>query len=86
MGYWYYGILGILNLGALLIMGWDKRQAGLSKRRVAERTLWIWSGVGGSLGIIAGMWLWRHKTQKPSFYLVVYGIILVQLVLLWWLR
>lgn len=86
MAYWYYGILGILNLGALLAMGWDKRQARLGRRRIAERTLWAWSGIGGSLGIIAGMWWWRHKNRKPSFYLVAYGIVLVQLVLLGWLR
>lgn len=79
--------LGILNLGSFLAMGWDKRQARLGKRRIAERTLWGWGLLGGSLGVVAGMWCWRHKTQKASFYGVVYLTLAAQAALLfWWLR
>lgn len=75
-------LLGLLNLGTLVLMAWDKRQAKLNKQRIAERTFWGWSAVGGSLGVVAGMWLWQHKTQKPSFYGGIYLILLVQVVLL----
>ena len=82
---WSYWALLALNVGAFVAMGIDKGRARRGRGRIAERTLWGWGLLGGSLGLIAGMWCWRHKTQKPSFYGVVYGTALAQMGLFGWL-
>lgn len=53
----------------LLLMAYDKRQAVQGRRRVAERTLLTVALIGGTPGVLAGMWLMRHKTRKPLFRL-----------------
>ena len=81
-----FGVLIVLlNLGTFLAMGWDKHKAKEQAYRIAERTFWIWALLGGSIGVVLGMQVWRHKTQKGSFYWPVYLILLLQVVLLgWW--
>lgn len=61
----------VLNLIALVIMGYDKAQAKKGRRRIAERTLFTIAAAGGAPGIWMGMRKWRHKTKHKSF---VYGI------------
>lgn len=82
----YYIVYGILiNLCTFLVMGYDKSQARKRGRRVPERTLFILSVMGGALGGIAGMYVWRHKTKHPSFIVGLPVIVLLQLFALYWL-
>ena len=65
-----------INLIGFLAMGVDKSKAKKGAWRIPENTLlWI-TVLGGGIGTIAGMYTFRHKTQKAKF---VYGfpIILV---------
>lgn len=57
----------IVNIVAYLVMASDKRRAKKHKRRIPERTLFIWAAVGGALGIWIAMNTKRHKTQHASF-------------------
>ena len=51
--------------------GWDKSQAQRGAWRVPENVLHALALVGGVLGCWAGMFLFRHKTQKSEFKLVL---------------
>ncbi|MGQ9597534.1 MAG: DUF1294 domain-containing protein [Thermoproteota archaeon] len=61
----------LLNVVGFLLMGFDKLQAVQSKRRVPERWFFLISLVGGAFGVIAGMFIFHHKTSKASFQLLI---------------
>lgn len=45
----------------------DKRKAIKGSWRISEKTLFIITALGGGIGTIAGMYTFRHKTQKIQF-------------------
>lgn len=67
----------IINLIGFFLMGADKRKAIKHAFRIPEATLFIVALIGGSLGTIAGMYLFRHKTRHWYF---VYGMPLILLI------
>lgn len=56
-----------INLFGFFIMWLDKRKARKGKWRIPEKTLFIITALGGGIGTIAGMYAFRHKTQKIAF-------------------
>lgn len=60
-----------VNATAFFLYGFDKGQAKREKWRISERTLLGVSAIGGSVGALIAMSLFRHKTRKPKFYLGV---------------
>lgn len=72
------GYLIVVNVIAFAMYGMDKSAAASSKRRTPEKTLWTVALIGGSLGALAGMKFFRHKTRKVSFQFVMALIVLVQ--------
>lgn len=78
-------VLVTLNLAAFLLFGIDKVQAQSRGLRVPERLLYVASFLGGSAGALLAMNLFRHKTRKVSFQLVLAFLILLQIVvILYW--
>ncbi|HYG60204.1 MAG TPA: DUF1294 domain-containing protein [Symbiobacteriaceae bacterium] len=76
--------LGAYNLVVMAAYGWDKLRARQGRRRTPERTLlWLAACLGGP-GALAGMYLFRHKTQKPRFVWGVPLMALVQAAVMWW--
>lgn len=71
-----------ITLLALVLMGFDKHQARAAGRRVPERVLFLSALLGGSVGAIAGMYLFRHKTKQLRFVLGLPVILLIQLTVL----
>ena len=65
---WY---LAAINFTTWVVYGLDKGRAKSGKWRIPERTLLLLALVGGSLGALAGMIMFRHKTRKPKFYISV---------------
>ena len=69
------GYLLLMNIVGLYVMYSDKRRAIKHRFRIPERTLFIVSLLGGSIGTWAGMYLFRHKTLvfccRNAFDLVV---------------
>lgn len=59
--------LVILNAAGLLLMLLDKIFAIKKKRRIPESTLLLCALIGGSLGALSGMVLFRHKTKHRRF-------------------
>lgn len=74
-------LLVTLNLCGIVIMAYDKHRAKRGQWRVQEKTLLLVTGFGGSLGILAGMILFHHKTKHLKFVLGVPLIILLQVML-----
>ena len=70
--------LPALNIVTFFLFGLDKARAKRQKFRIPERTLFLLSILGGSLGALAGMQLWRHKTQHNSFRIGIPAILLLQ--------
>lgn len=57
----------IINLFGFFIMWLDKQKAKKGAWRIPEKTLFIITALGGGIGTIAGMYTFRHKTQKIAF-------------------
>ena len=78
--------LAAVNLWAFCLMGFDKgRSRRKGTRRVRERTLFLSALLGGSLGAVLGMWLFRHKTRHWYFAWGLPLILLVQIAAGIWL-
>ena len=80
----YIWLIGI-NLALFLVMGADKRAAKRRSRRVPENSLLALAILGGSVGGILGMLIFRHKTRHPAFYIGYPAILLVELALTYFL-
>ena len=72
----------IINLIAFLAMYIDKRRARYGKWRIPEQTLFILALIGGSIGAIIGMYVFRHKTKKLRFSIVFPIILILQIILI----
>lgn len=57
----------IINIIGFFIMWLDKRKAKKGLWRIPEKILFIITALGGGIGTIAGMYTFRHKTQKLNF-------------------
>ena len=68
-----------INLIALVAMGIDKHRARVHRRRTPEATLMTMAVLGGSIGILGGMYLFHHKTRKPRFYIGAPVILTMQI-------
>ena len=72
----------VINLVAFLAMYIDKRKAKYGKWRIPEQTLFILALIGGSIGAIAGMYIFRHKTKKLRFSIGFPVILVLQIILI----
>lgn len=78
----FYVFLG-LNLFAFIIIGYDKFLAKKHKRRIPEKTLLSFVFFGGTVGSGLGMLIFRHKTAKRSYLLKFFGVIFIQITLIY---
>ena len=77
--------LALVNVIAFAVYGADKRRAKKDKRRVPEKTLFLLVIIGGSVGALAGMYTFRHKTRHWYFVWGIPAILAVQIALAVWL-
>lgn len=75
----------IVNAAAFLLMLVDKCKAKRNAWRIPEATLMGAAAIGGSIGALAGMYCFRHKTRHPKFTLGIPAILIVQIALVIWL-
>lgn len=75
----------IINAAAFLLMLIDKQKAKRSAWRIPEATLMGVAALGGSIGAIAGMYVFRHKTRHVKFFLGLPAILIIQIALVIWI-
>ena len=73
--------LFLINATGFVIMLVDKQKARKNQWRIPERTLLCIAAIGGSVGTLIGMRLFRHKTKHASFTIGVPFMLAVQIVL-----
>ena len=73
----------VINSLCFLTYGYDKWRAKNNKRRISEFNLLLLAGIGGTIGGLIGMNFFKHKTNKFSFILSFYAIVILQVVLLY---
>lgn len=78
---WIY--LVVINVAALALFGADKRKAKKHAWRISEKALFLSAVLGGSVGALLGMLLFRHKTKHWYFVIGIPLILVIQIFLLW---
>lgn len=71
----YLVAINVIGFLAMLI---DKQKAKRGSWRIPEKTLFILTALGGGIGTITGMYLFRHKTKKLKFVVGFPVILLVE--------
>ena len=69
-----------INAAGFLLMLVDKLKAKRGAWRIPEATLLKSALLGGSIGAIAGMYLFRHKTRHIKFTLGIPLILAIQII------
>lgn len=72
----------IMNMIGFALMGIDKHKAKKRAFRIPEATLFTVALIGGSIGSILGMYLFRHKTRHRSFVYGMPAILILQVILI----
>lgn len=70
----------IINASGFFLMLADKQKARCGARRIPEATLMWIAILGGSIGSLLGMYLFRHKTRHLKFILGIPLILILQIV------
>ena len=78
---WY---LAAVNLVTFTVHGVDKAKARRGAWRVPEKTLFLLPLLGGSVGALLGMLVFRHKTKHWYFVWGIPLILLAQIALAVW--
>lgn len=73
---------GVINLIGFLFMGIDKLKAKKRAFRIPEATLFLVAIIGGSVGSILGMYIFRHKTRHHLFTIGMPVILVVQILII----
>lgn len=93
-----WGLLALwliaINLVTFFVFGVDKLKARRKEtheatRRVPEKTLFLLSILGGSVGALLGMRVWHHKTLHRTFRFGIPVILFLQIAIplglwVWW--
>ena len=69
----------VLTIGVFVLYGIDKKRAIKSEWRIPEATLLL-AAVISPFGALLGMYVLRHKTRKPKFYITVPLIFVAEIV------
>ena len=76
--------LAAVNLVTFTVYGVDKAKARRGAWRVPEKTLFLLPLLGGSVGALLGMLVFRHKTKHWYFVWGIPLILLAQIALAVW--
>lgn len=77
--------LVMMNAVGIAIMGLDKKKAMKNEWRIPEKTLFLVSIIGGSIGTLVGMYAFRHKTKHWYFVVGMPAILIAHVVIGWFL-
>ncbi|MCD8097228.1 MAG: DUF1294 domain-containing protein [Lachnospiraceae bacterium] len=71
----------IINLVGFALMGMDKRKARKHLWRIPEKTLFLASIIGGSVGTLLGMYVFHHKTKHWYFVVGMPLILIIHIII-----
>ncbi|MBE6724145.1 MAG: DUF1294 domain-containing protein [Ruminococcaceae bacterium] len=77
--------IGFWSAVAVFLTVSDKLRAKRNVRRIRERTLFLFSALGGSAAMLLTMLFIRHKTRHSKFMLGIPLIMVLQAVLIAWI-
>ncbi len=79
-----FGYIAVISLISIIVCVYDKKisKRGDVKLRIPEKSLFIWSALGGSLAMFITMKLIRHKTKHLSFMIGIPVIFVLQVALI----
>ena len=80
----YYLIM--MNVIAFFAFRHDKRAAEKHQQRIRNRTLILLAVIGGSIGALAGMRIYHHKTKQALFYIGIPIVLVVQIIVVFFIR
>ena len=80
----YYLIF--INIVTFLVYGIDKWKAKQGSWRISEATLLMLAVIGGTIGALLGMQVWRHKTMHLKFKYGLPLILLAQIALIYFIN
>lgn len=80
------GYILLMNILGYLTMWLDKRKAKRGEYRISEKTLFMVAILGGSIGSIAGMKKFRHKTKHWYFKYGMPAILILQIIVVFLLN
>ena len=85
LGYLILTYFALITVVAFALMGIDKHKAKKGAFRISEASLFITALLGGSIGSVAGMLVFHHKTNHWYFQALMPLIALVQVtgILIW---
>ncbi len=85
LGYLILTYFALITIIAFALMGIDKRKAKKGAYRISEASLFITALLGGSLGSVAGMLIFHHKTNHWYFQFFMPFIAFLQMaaLLIW---
>lgn len=67
-----------INIIGIIVMASDKSKAKHHAFRIPEKVLFLVAIIGGSAGIWAGMYMFRHKTKHWYFVVGMPAILALQ--------
>lgn len=73
--------LTLINIITFITYGVDKSKAKRKQWRIPEFTLILLSLIGGGIGALIAMVIYKHKLSKKSFYLGIPFIIILNRIL-----
>ena len=76
----------IINIITFITYGIDKAKARKGAWRIPEKTLIGLAVAGGSIGAMAGMSFFHHKTRKPLFKIGIPVILIIEAAAAAWLQ
>ena len=74
-----------INAAGFLLMGLDKWKAKRGAWRIPEKTLFTAALLGGTVGVMAGMKTFRHKTRHGQFKYGLPALLAIQVAAAAWL-
>lgn len=73
--------LAAINVITFIMFGADKARAAKGRWRISESALILAALLGGSLGALAGMRIFHHKTKHRKFTIGIPVILALQIIL-----
>lgn len=77
----YYFLMA--TIVGFTITGYDKYLVKKHQRRISEKTLLSLVVLGGTIGVGLAMFFFRHKIAKTSFLLKYFGVVLLQIIVIY---